>query len=368
MIVRTPSTSSIRSLARNFSNLNVKERREFIQSYAKLTDEEVLTFSGGLNLELADSMIENVIGVMQIPLGVATGLIMNSKEYLVPMVTEKRSIISLVSKGMEFTKARGGFKASSTDPIMIGQIQVVHIRDFEKAKKKILNHKKEAIEMANKLSRTRRALDLEVRTLSSSIGRMLIVELLVDVRDSMGANLVNSMCEVVAPLIETLSKGRTIVRVLSNLATKRMVHVETVVERDILGDTVVDKIVEASNFAAVDPYRAASHNKGIMDGVSSVLLATSNDIRAVEAGAHAYAALKGRYRPLSIWSKDRRNNLRGELKMPMQVGIVGGTISSHPTARTVLKILGVITSSELGEIAASTGLAYNLAALNALVQ
>jgi hydroxymethylglutaryl-CoA reductase len=232
----------------------------------------------------------------------------------------------------------------------------------------ILTYKEEVLEMANKMSRTRKALDLEVRLLSSSIGRMLIVELFVDVRDSMGANLVNSMCEAVAPFIENLSEGRTIVRVLSNLATKRMVHIKTVVEKDVLEDRAVDSIVKASNFAAADPYRAATHNKGIMDGVSSVLLATSNDTRAVEAGAHAYAALKGRYRPLSTWSKDERDNLQGELKMPMQVGIIGGTILTHPTAKTVLKILGVKTSNELGEIAASTGLAYNLAVLNALVQ
>lgn len=368
MRVRTPSARYSNAKKLDLSNLNVSERREFIKNYAKLTDEEVLTFSGGLNLESADNMIENVIGVMQIPLGVATGLIMNGKNYLVPMVTEKRSIISMASKGMEFTKASGGFKASSTDPIMIGQIQVIYFRDFEKAKNKIRSHKLELLEIANKMSRARRALDLEVRPLSSSVGNMLIVELLVDVRDSMGANLVNSMCEVIAPLIETISEGRAIVRVLSNLATKRMVYVETVVDKNVLGDFVIDRIVKASNFASADPYRAATHNKGIMDGVTSVLLATSNDIRAVEAGAHAYAALEGRYRPLSNWSKDGMDNLRGELKLPMQVGIVGGTISTHPTAKTVLKILGVKTSSELGEIAASIGLAYNLASLNALVQ
>lgn len=353
-----------------FSKLSSTERRELIKKYAKLSDEEIkiLDSSGGLGLKSADRMIENVIGVMSIPIGMATGFVINSKEYLVPMATEQRNVIAMATRGAELTRATGGFKAECKSSTMIGQIQLLKVRDFEKAKQMILANKEEILFEANTQSKTRKALDVEVRTVETTIGPMLIVELLVDVKDSMGANVVDSMCEAAAPLIASLTEGKVSLRVVSNLATRRFVHVESTIGKESVGGKeVVDSIVEAYSFAAADPYRATTHNKGIMNGVSSVLLATSNDTRAVEAAAHAYAALTGCYLPLSNWKKDDEDNLVGKLLMPMPVGIIGGSISIHPMARIALKILGVKTAMELGEVAAAAGLACNLAALEALV-
>lgn len=362
--------SDMTSRISGFYKLSPKERLNYLKRFAKLSEEEIrlLLSSGALGLELADLMVENVIGVLPIPLGIASGFIVNGKEYLVPMATEQRSIISMATRGVEWTQATGGFKARSTQSTMIGQIQLVKVQDLEKAKQRILNNKEEILQEANAQSRTRRALDVEVRTVETFVGPMLVVELLVDVKDSMGANVVNSMCEAAALLVESLAEGKVNLRTVSNLATRRLVHVETVVSKDAFEEVeIVDRIVMASAFAENDPFRAVAHNKGILNGVSAVLMATNNDTRAVEAGAHAYAAMKGNYRPLSIWHKNKEGNLIGELTMPMAVGIVGGTISTHPTARIALKILGVKTAMELGEVATSAGLACNLAALQALV-
>lgn len=352
-----------------FSDLSPSERRDLLKKVAGLTEEEVeaLHSPGGLGLEMADRMIENVVGLVSVPVGIASGFLINGKEYIVPMATEQRSVITMAERGAALVRGSEGFKAESTGSTMIGQIQLMRVQDFEGARKNIMALKEEILRLANTQSRTRTALDVEVRALESTVGPMLIVELLVDVRDSMGANVVDSMLEAVSPLVASLSGGRANVRVLSNLATRRMVRVEATAEGDALGSDTVDGIVEASSFAAADPYRAATHNKGIMNGVAAVLMATSNDTRAVEAGAHAYASLTGGYRPLSTWRKDGESNLLGELEMPMQVGIIGGSVSTHPTARIALKILGVKTARELGEVAASTGLACNLAALTALV-
>ena len=353
-----------------FCKLSIKERLNYLRRFAKLSEEEIrlLLSSGALGLELADRIIENAIGVLPTPLGIAPGFIVNGKEYLVPMATEQRSIISMATRGAEWTQATGGFKARSTRSTMIGQIQLVKVQDLEKAKQRVLTSKEEILQEANTQSRTRRAFDVEVRTVETSVGPMLVVELLVDVKDSMGANVVDSMCEAAAPLIGSLAEGKVNLRIVSNLATRRLVHVETAVSKDAFKDVeIVDRIVMASAFAEKDPFRAATHNKGIMNGVSAVLMATNNDTRAVEAGAHAYAAIKGNYRPLSIWHRNKEGNLIGELAMPMAIGIVGGTISTHPTARIALKILRVKTAMELGKVAASVGLAYNLAVLEALV-
>jgi hydroxymethylglutaryl-CoA reductase len=283
------------------------------------------------------------------------------------MATEQRSVIAMAERGASLVRGSGGFKAESTGSTMIGQIQLMRVQDFEGARMNILAHKEEILGLANTQSRTRTAFDVETRALESAVGPLLIVELMVDVRDSMGANVVNSMLEAVSPLVASLSGGRANVGVLSNLATRRTVRVEATVEMGALGCDAVDGIVEASSFASADSYRAATHNKGVMNGVTAVLTATSNDTRAVEAGAHAYASLTGRYLPLSTWCKDDESNLIGELIMPMQVGVIGGSISTHPTAKIALKILGVKTARELGEVAASVGLAYNLEALIALV-
>jgi len=353
-----------------FYKLGPKDRLNYLRKFAKLSEEEirVLSSSEGLGLELADRMMENVIGVLPIPIGIASGFIVNGKKYLVPMASEQRSVISMTTRGAELTLPTGGFKARSTRPTMIGQIQLVKVQDFEEAKERRLNNKEKILQEANTQSRTRRALDVQMRTVETSIGPMLVVELFVDVKDSMGANVVNSMCEAAAPLIESFTKGKVNLRTVSNLATRRLVHVETVVSKNAFEEIkIVDQIVYANAFAENDPFRAATHNKGIMNGISAVLMATSNDTRAVEAGAHAYAAMEGKYSPLSIWHKNKEGNLIGELTMPMAIGIVGGNISTHPTARITIKILGVKTAMELGEVAASTGLAYNLAALEALV-
>ncbi|MDH5441373.1 MAG: hydroxymethylglutaryl-CoA reductase, degradative [Candidatus Bathyarchaeota archaeon] len=353
-----------------FYKLSFKERLNYLKEFARLSEEEVnlLSSSGAMELDLADRMIENVVGVMTIPFGIATGFLVNDKEYLVPMATEMRGIISMATKGAEWTRTTGGFKASSTGSTMIGQIQLVKVEDPGLARQRILATKEKILQKANTQSRTRKAIDVEVRSLRTPLAAMLVVELLVNVKDSMGANIVDSMCEAVAPLIESLTGGKTNVKIVSNLATKRLVHVETIVSKDSVGGPeIVDRIAEASAFAESDPFRAATHNKGIMNGVSAVLLATSNDTRAVEAGAHAYAAMTGQYRPLSTWRKNKEGNLLGNLTMPMAVGIIGGAISTHPTAKIALKILGVKTTTELGEIAASAGLAYNSVALQALV-
>ena len=360
MVFHTPS----------FCDLNAKEGLDYLRRFARLSEEEarIISSGGGMSLDLADRMIENVVGVMPIPLGIASGLVVNDREYLVPMATEQRAIITMVTRGAELTRATGGFRATSTGSTMIGQIQVTKVQELDLARESILTRKQKIIQRANTQSKTRKAIDIELRTLETPLGPMLIVELLVDVKDSMGANVVDTMCEAVAPLIESLTGGKANVKIVSNLATKRLVQVETSVSQDSFGGQgIVERIVEASAFAEGDPFRAATHNKGIMNGVSAVLLATSNDTRAVEAGAHGYAAITGQYLPLSTWRKDEEGTLIGKLTMPMAVGVVGGAISAHPTAKMALRILGVKTASELGEIAASAGLAYNLAALKALV-
>ena len=362
--------SGMTSRIPRFYKLSPKERLDYLKKFAGLSEEEakLLSSSGALRLDLADRMTENVVGFMPVPFGIATGFIVNGIEYLVPMATEMRGTISMATKGAELARATGGFKSNSTDPIMIGQIQLAKVQDSEKAEQNLLTNRERIIQEANTQSRTRRALDVKARTIETSIGPMLVVELLVDVKDSMGANLVDSMCEAVAPLIESLTGGKANVKVVTNLATERLVHVQTLVSKDSIGGSdIVDRIVEASAFAEKDPFRAATHNKGIMNGVSAVLLATSNDTRAVEAGAHAYAAITGHYLPLSTWRKNREGNLMGQLTMPMAVGIRGGAISTHPTPRIALKIIGVKTATELGEVAASAGLAYNSAALQTLV-
>ena len=360
----------MRSRISEFYKFDLKERLDYVKKFANLTrrEVEILQSIDALKLEKADKMIENVVGVIPIPLGIAANFVINSREYLVPMATEQRFIITASSRAAKWTLTTGGFKADSMESIMIGQVQLTGVSDHEKAKRRVLSHKDDILALANTQSATRKTVDIEVKTLETAVVAMFIVELLVDVKDSMGANVVDSMAEAVAPLIESLTHGKVNLRTVSNLATRRMVRVETVVAKGIVGGGhVIDGIVEASTFAEKDPFRAATHNKGIMNGVSAVLLATGNDTRAVEAGAHAYAAMSGQYRTLSNWRKTSEGDLKGTLRMPMAVGIVGGSISTHPTAKIALKILGVKTARELGEVAASAGLAYNLAALQALV-
>jgi hydroxymethylglutaryl-CoA reductase len=351
----------------DFSALSRKERIRYLKNLANLSDQEAeILQAGRIEIEVADRIIENVIGTIPIPIGIATDFVINGKEFLIPMATEQKSLILSASKAAKWTLPTGGFKASNTGSMMLGQVQVLKIANYEKARNQIFTHKQEILSLANTQSFTRKAVELKVRELKSP--HTFLVELLVDVKDSMGANIVDSMCEAVAPLIESLTNGKVNLRIVSNLATERLVRVEATIMKDLIGgENTVDRIVNACAFAESDIFRAATHNKGILNGVSAVLLAVGNDTRAVEAGAHAFAALSGRYCPLSSWTKNFNGDLEGVLEMPMAVGIVGGSVSSHPTAKVCLKILSVKKATELGEVAASVGLACNLFALRSLV-
>jgi len=357
-----------------FYKLGPKERVQVVKDFAGLTDEEVavLQSTGSLPLELADSMIENVVGAIPIPLGIAVNFLINGKDYLIPMAIEEPSVVAAASHAAKMARERCGFFTSSTGPVMIGQVQVVGIKDPYGAKMAILAAKDKILKKANEqdpmlVSVGGGAKDLEVKVIQASTGPMVITELHVDCRDAMGANAVNTMAEAVAPLIERITHGRVYLRIISNLATKRLARAWTVVAKEAVGgEEVVDGIVEAYAFAAADPYRATTHNKGILNGIIAVVIATCNDHRAVEAGAHAYAARSGHYSPLSVWEKNEDGDLVGSIELPMAVGIVGGVTRVHPVARIALKILGVKTATELGEVLAAVGLAQNLAALRAL--
>jgi len=357
-----------------FYKLSPKQRIQIVKEFSDLTDEEVklLQSTGSLELDLADRMIENVVGAIPIPLGIAVNFLINGKDYLIPMAIEEPSVVAAASYAAKMARVKGGFFTSSTEPIMIGQIQTVGVKDPHWAKMAILAAKQEILQKANEqdpmlISAGGGAKDLEVKVIHASTGPMVITELLVDCRDAMGANAVNTMAEAVAPLIERITKGRVYLRIISNLATKRLARAWTVVSKKAVGgEEVVDGIVEAYTFAAADPYRAATHNKGILNGVIGVVIATCNDHRAVEAGAHAYAARSGYYSPLTVWEKNKDGDLVGSVELPVAVGIIGGATKVHPIARIALKILGVKTANELGEVMAAVGLAQNLGALRAL--
>jgi len=357
-----------------FYKLTIKERLEKVADFAGLTEEEkaLLLKEGNLDFKTADIMIENVIGTMAYPFAVAVNFLINGKDYMVPMVIEESSVVAAASNAAKVMRRDGGIKSIATDPVMIGQIQVIKLRNPWYAKMQIIEHKDEILELANQqdpilVKLGGGAKDLEVRVVDPPRGPMVIVHLLVDVRDAMGANAVNTMAESVSSFIEKITGGKTHLRIISNLADRRLVRSWVkVYKEDIGGEEVVDAIVDAWAFAAADPYRAATHNKGIMNGVIAVALATAQDHRAIEAGAHAYAARFGRYEPLTHWEKDEDGNLVGSLEMPMAVGIVGGATKVHPVAKVALKILGVKTAKELAEVMGAVGLAQNFAALRAL--
>ena len=340
-----------------------EKRKEFLDQLSEI-EHDILTSTGGLDLETADQMRENVIGIIRIPIGLAENFVINGKPILVPIATEERSVITQASTGAGLVE---NFTATTTGNIMIGQIQVLDVPDMEAAKKAVLDEKEALLIDANTISRSRKAVDLRVKELDSAIGPMLIVQLYADVRDSMGANLVDSMCELVAPTVARLTGGRVNMRILSNLATERIVRVSATVSKTVIGEAVIDQIIEADAFAWADPYRASTSNKGVMNGIIGLLLATSNDIRAVEAGAHSYAAITGTYKPLTKWVKTENGDLHGTLEMPMSVGTVGGVVRTHKLARIVLKLLDVETAADLSMIAGSVGLASNLGALYIMV-
>ena len=340
------------------------ERNELLKL---LSDEELdlFTLTGGIDMDIADQMRENVIGITKMPIGVAENFIINGNPALVPIATEERSVIMQASIGAGLVHE--GFKASTSGNIMIGQIQVLEVPDMDAAEEAVLAEKEALLVDANTLSRSRKAVDIQVKRLDTAVGEMLIVEIFADVRDSMGANLIDSMCELLAPTIARITGGRTLLRILSNLAPRTVVTVTARVPVENLGTDVIEDIIAADAFAWADPYRASTSNKGVMNGVIGVLLATSNDTRAVEAGAHSFASINGEYRPLTKWSKAENGDLVGTLSMPMGVATVGGVIQSHELARLVLRLMNVETASELSIIAGSVGLACNLGALYIMV-
>jgi hydroxymethylglutaryl-CoA reductase len=357
-----------------FYKLTPKERLALVKEFAGLSNEEcdLLQKTGSLPLEAADHMIENVVGLFPLPLGIGVNFLINNRDYLIPMAIEEPSVVAAASYAAKMVREGGGFHTSSTPPVMIGQIQLVDIADAEKAKQLVLKAKQDILEKANAqdpvlASVGGGAKDLDAKVISTTAGPMLITELNVDCRDAMGANAVNTMAEAVAPTIERITGGRVYLRIISNLATKRLAKAWCTIPKEALGgEEVVDGIVKASAFAAADPYRAATHNKGAMNGIIAVILATGNDHRAIEAGGHAYAAIHGQYTSLSTWKKNENGDLKGTIEMPMAVGLIGGAVRTHPIAKIAVKILGVKTANEFAEVLAAVGLAQNLAALRAL--
>jgi hydroxymethylglutaryl-CoA reductase len=357
-----------------YYKLTPKERLVKVKEFADLTDEEcaLLQSTGALPLDVADRMIENVVGAIPIPLGIGVNFQINGKDYLVPMAIEEPSVVAAASYAAKMVRDGGGFHTSSTPPIMIGQIQAVNIKDPYAARQRVLEAKAELLKKANDQDPVLNSVgggakDIETKVIQTTQGVMLIAELHVDCRDAMGANAVNTMAEAIAPLIENLTGGHVYLRIISNLAVKRLARAWCTVPKDSVGgEEVVDGIVNASAFAAADPYRGATHNKGAMNGIIAVVLATGNDHRAIEAGAHAYAARDGAYTALSTWEKNANGDLVGSIELPMAVGLIGGAVRTHPTVKVVMKILNVKSANEFAEVLAAVGLAQNLGALRAL--
>ena len=357
-----------------FFKLPMEKRLSEVAEFASLTEEErgILSSADSLDADKADHMIENVIGKFALPMGVAINFTINGRDVIIPMVCEEPSVVAACSNAAKMARPSGGFKASSSGNVMIAQIQVMGVPTPSASKSMILEKKGEIIRICNEKDPVLVKMgggvkDVEVRIIETLEGTMVIVHLLIDTGDAMGANAVNTMAEAVAPYIEEITGGSVELRILSNLADHRLVRARAVWKKeDIGGQEVVDKILNAYAFAEADSYRAATHNKGIMNGIVPVVIATGNDTRAIESGAHSYAARKGRYTSLTTWEKDENGDLVGSIEMPMAVGLVGGATKIHPAAKTAVKILGIDTAAELGQIIACAGLANNLAAMKAL--
>ncbi|MBN1641896.1 MAG: hydroxymethylglutaryl-CoA reductase, degradative [Anaerolineae bacterium] len=362
-----------------FYRLSPEERVRLVTDWAGLSaEEQLLLHEGGLDCGLADRMVENVVGTHALPLGIATNFSVNGRDYLVPMAIEEPSVVAGASFAARLARAGGGFTAHSTPSHMIAQVQVLDVVDPWAARFRLLSARERLFSQADQVDRVIVGLgggmrELEVDVLADTpAATMLEVRLIYDCLDAMGANTLNTIAEALAPSIAEIAGGRVNLRIISNLADRRLGRAQCVVPASALaldaypGEVVVDRIVEAYAFAACSPYRAATHNKGIMNGVDAVVVATGNDWRAIEAGAHAYAARTGRYTSLSRWEKDARGDLVGSLEMPMAIGLVGGATRVHPTAKLAVKILGVESARELSDVIVSVGLAQNLAALRAL--
>ena len=350
-----------------------KERLDIVAHFANLSSDELNILqheNGGISYDNADKMVENAIGTFSLPLGIATNFKINGKDYIVPMVIEEPSVIAAASKGAKIARIKGGFEVTADESFSIGQIQVLDVDTS--AIQKINDSSDEIIQLANSKSNSlpkmnKGAKEISCKEIDTPSGKMLIVELLIDVGDAMGANITNTMCEAVSPLIEKITGGKTLLRILSNYSTRRIVKAKAVFEKEAVGgEKVVDNIILAFEFADNDVYRAVTHNKGIMNGTISVANATGQDSRAIEAAANAYAAKSGKYSSLSKWNKDEEGNLVGILEIPLSVGIVGGIVTVHPIAKVCTKILGVTSAQELACIMAATGLAQNFSAIRAL--
>ena len=370
------------SRLKGFYRLSVSERRELLRDLAGLSDEQVEAWAqtGELSESAADRIIENVVGTLALPVGVATNFIIDDEHYLVPFALEEPSVVAAASNIAKRCHAKGGFVSDNTDPIMIGQIQVVECADAEASKQAVLDAKDELIERCNEVDPILVRFgggckDLEARVLDTESGQMVIVHILVDCRDAMGANAVNTMAETIAPRVEALTGGTVILRIISNLAVHRLARVSATFTAAELSDTgddaeaggkVIDGIIQAYHFAKADPFRATTHNKGIMNAISAIALACGQDWRAIESGAHSYAAHERTYTSLTHWEKDTDGNLHGSIELPMAVGLVGGAVTVHPTAKANIALLGVRSADDLAKVIAAAGMAQNLGALRAL--
>ena len=363
----------LKSKMTGFHKMTPDEKLKVIKDFSNLTDEEgdLLKKTGALDIDAAGRMIENVIGTTEYPFGIATNFLINGRDYVIPMVLEEPSVVAAASNAAKLARPRGGFSASSDDPLMIGQIQLVGVENIEESKKKIMLNKEKIFDMANKCDSILVKFgggvrDIEIRDFDTKRGKMLVVHLVVDVRDAMGANAVNTMAERVAPFLEELTGGKVRLRIITNLADRRLARSKAVWDKDVLGEETIERILDAYELAENDQYRCTTHNKGIMNGIDAIVIATANDFRAIEAGAHSYAARSGRYEPLTKYEKDDEGNLVGTIELPLALGLVGGATRTHPIAKIAVKILGAKSTKELAEVVASVGLAQNFAALRAL--
>ena len=363
-----------RSDISGFYKLSMDERRKLLSELVNLNQDEIeiLNTLGYFKPSQIDTLIENVVGSFQLPMGLAFNFKINNKDYIIPMVIEEPSVVAAASNAARMARKHGGFHSENVPSVMISQIQITQIHDIESAKKLISDNKDQILKIANEQDPLLNklgggALDLELRDLKTGKGKMLIIHLLVNVLDAMGANVVNTMAEAISPFIEELTKGKIYLRILSNLATHRIAKSKATFDKELLGGSeVVEGILNAYEFAAADPYRATTHNKGIMNGIVALTMATGNDTRAIESGAHAYASLSGQYSPLTKFALDSKGNLVGEIEVPLALGIIGGMTKIHPMARIALKILNVESANELSQVCAALGLAQNVAALRAL--
>lgn len=355
---------------KKFYEMSLDERLSLLASKSNLTKNEIsAVVNQPLPFDKIDRMVENAVGSFSLPLGIATNFVINGKEYLVPMAIEEPSVIAAASHAAKLAKSRGGFKASAESSIMRGQIQITNLLDIKKAIHVISKSKESLLRTVNSISKNVKALDLKTRIVENEIDgtKMLATELYVDCKDSMGANTINSMCELLGPEIEQKTSGKVILKILSNYATERIATSKAIFKKEELGgNDIVDRILSAFAFAFSDTYRAVTHNKGIMNGIDAVSIATGQDFRAIEAAAHAYASRDGKYRSLTTFSKSSNGDLVGRIEIPLSVGIVGGISTVNPVARMGLKILGVKSACELACVIASAGLAQNLAAIKAL--